>query len=68
MKLIKDWSTAYRFFSMQAMTVAAAVQGAWLTLSPEMIASLPPNTLHYVTIVLMVAGAIGRLIPQKAPE
>jgi hypothetical protein len=64
MKLIKDWPKAYRLFSIQALAASAAINGAWLALSPEMVAAFPPHLAQYVSVALAVLGVIGRLVPQ----
>lgn len=64
MKLIPDWRRSWRFFSVQAMTVAGAVQIAWIALPEDMRATMPDSWLRYLTITLLVAGTIGRLVKQ----
>lgn len=64
MKLIPEWRRSWRFFSMQAMALAVAVQSAWVVLPDEMRATLPDSWLRYLTIGLLVAGALGRLVDQ----
>lgn len=67
-KLIPDWRRAWRFFSVQAMVLAAAIQGAWATLPPEMISTIPDGVVRSATFVLMVLGTVGRLVDQKKDE
>lgn len=50
---------------MQAMVVAAAIQGAWLFVPEGMKASIPANVVQGVTIVLLVLGVAGRLVKQE---
>lgn len=57
----KDW---WRWYSVHAMTVAAAVQGAWLALPDDMRASAPDGLVHLVTLALMVLGVSGRMVKQ----
>jgi len=40
MKLIDEWNKAWRMLSVQAMTVAGALQGAWLYLPDDMRSSM----------------------------
>ena len=64
MKLIPQWKKALRMFSVQAMVLAGAIQGAWVALPHEMKASISDDWMRYITIALMVAGVIGRLVVQ----
>jgi hypothetical protein len=67
MKLIDEWKTAYRMFSVQAMAIAGAIQGVWVTLPDDMKAALPATAVHYLTMALLVFGVIGRLVSQSKP-
>src|SRR5690606_27863590 len=64
MKLVPQWRKALRMFSVQAMVLTGAVQGAWVALPAEMKASVSDDWMRYTTIALMVAGVIGRLVVQ----
>ena len=65
MKLIENWRSAWRMVSVQAMTFAGAVQGAWVCLPDDMRASVDPRMLHGVTLGLLAIGIIGRLVKQE---
>lgn len=64
MKPVKNWRRCWRMFSVQAMVLAGAIQGAWVVLPPEMKAVVSDDWLRYITITLMVAGVVGRLVVQ----
>lgn len=64
MKLIPQWKRCLRMFSVQAMVLTGAVQGAWVALPAEMKASVSDDWMRYITIALMVVGVIGRLVVQ----
>lgn len=64
MKLVDDFKSAWRWFSVQAMALAIAVQGAWEVLPPDMKAGIPPKLVTYVTLGLLVLGVAGRLVKQ----
>jgi hypothetical protein len=55
-------------FSVQAMILAGAVQGAWASLPDEMKATVSDDWLRYGTIALMVLGVIGRLVAQSSVD
>lgn len=64
MKLIANWKKAWRMLSVQAMTLAGAVQGAWLFIPSDMRSSIPESTVQMVTLSLLGLGVVGRLVDQ----
>lgn len=64
MKLIPQWKRCLRMFSVQAMVLAGAIQGAWVAIPDDLKASISDDWMRYITIALMVAGVIGRLVAQ----
>jgi hypothetical protein len=66
MKLINEWKRAYRMLSVQAMTLALAIQGVWPEIPAEMKASLPQHLVHWVSMALLLAGIFGRLVKQES--
>lgn len=68
MKLIENWRRAHRMLSVQAMALAAAVQGAWPTLPEEMKSSISPTLVNWISLALLVAGIVGRLVQQNSTE
>lgn len=65
MRLVPDWKSAWRWLSVQFMTLAAAAEVAWRTLPPEALAVIPPDWQGYITLGLILAGLIGRMIDQR---
>lgn len=68
MKLVENAKQAWRWFSVQAMALAAALQGAWILVPDEMRASLPHGVVQWITIALLVLGVAGRLVVQAPKE
>ena len=68
MKLIENWNKAHRMLSVQAMAVAAAIQGVWPSIPDDLKAHLPPTLVHWVSLVLLVCGIVGRLVDQEATK
>ena len=66
MKLIDNASKAWRMFSVQAMTLALVVQTVWIELPADLRESLDSTTVRYITIGLLIAGVLGRLVKQDA--
>ena len=65
MKLVDNAKTAWRWFSVQAMFVAAAIQGSWVFVPQDMRDSIPQNLLQWATVTLLALGVAGRLVKQE---
>jgi len=59
---------AWRWYSVQAMTAAAAVQGAWLFVPDDLRASIPERWAQGLTALLLLLGIVGRLIDQTPKD
>lgn len=68
MKLIENASKWWRMFSIQAMTLAGAIQMAWLGLPEDLKSSIPSDMIQWVTVTLLILGTAGRLIKQDSVE
>jgi len=64
MKLIDNARNAWRMFCMWAMGLAIVVQTVWVELPADLRDSLDSTTVRYITIGLLVAGMLGRLVKQ----
>lgn len=65
MKLVDDARRAWRWFSMQCMAGAVAVQGAWELIPADLKSGIPPKAVTYITLGLLAMGIVGRLVKQK---
>lgn len=68
MKLIENASKWWKMFSIQAMTLAGAIQMAWLAMPEDLKSSIPSDMVQWVTFTLLILGAAGRLIKQDSVE
>lgn len=64
MTLIPEWKKCLRMFSVQAMLVAGAIQGAYIALPADMQEMVPDSWMRILTFAVLGLGAIGRLIEQ----
>jgi hypothetical protein len=67
-KLVQDWRSAPKWFSMQAVALLAVVQGAWLAV-PEDVKT--PGMAEWVagaTFALALAAGVGRVVDQALPK
>ena len=66
--LVDNARSAWRWFSVQAMVLAGAVQGAWIFIPEDMRSSIPPGIVQGVTIALLALGVAGRVIDQTPKD
>ena len=64
MKLVDDAGKAWKWFSMQALALAAAIQTVWISLPPDVQARVPEEWVSYGTVAVLILGGIGRLVKQ----
>ena len=68
LQFVEDWRKAWKWFSVNAMILAAAIQGTWLQIPEDMKAGIPPQFVSGATIALLVLGVAGRLVKQTSTE
>lgn len=69
MTLVPDWRSAWRWFSVQALAILAALPLVWMALPSDAKNFLPDNLEPWVLCALALGGIVGRVIDQqpKAP-
>ena len=65
MKLLPEWRQAWRWFSMQAMVLVAAIQGGWAAIPDDLKAHFPSRLVGALSVALLLLGIGGRLVRQK---
>ena len=60
MKLVPNWTKAWKWMSMQFIALAAI----WETIPLEAKAVLEPSTQSWITLGLLVAAGLGRMMDQ----
>ncbi len=65
MRLVAEWRSAWRWFSLQAMALTAAIQAAWATIPDDLKQHFPARLVTAVSIGLLLLGIGGRLVQQK---
>lgn len=68
MKLVPNARRAWKWFSMQMMALAATAQVAWESLPADALAVIPMDWRGYITLGLVVAAMLGRLIDQGTAQ
>ena len=64
MRLVRNARRAWKWFSMQAMVLAGALQGGWQMLPDDLRSNVPDGLATVLTMVILVAGIVGRLVDQ----
>ncbi|HKU64452.1 MAG TPA: hypothetical protein VJQ06_05290 [Rhizomicrobium sp.] len=65
MKLVDNWRQSWKWFSVQFVAAATAVQLSVLAFPDSMRAWLPDWLMHVLAVVLLAAAVLGRLVDQK---
>ena len=64
MKLVPNASSAWKWFSTQALTILTAMPLVWITLPPDMQEWLPETWRPWVLSAVALGGLAGRMIDQ----
>ncbi len=65
MTLVDEWRGAWRWFSLQAMALTAAIQAAWAAIPDDLKQHFPARLVTAVSIGLLLLGIGGRLVRQE---
>jgi hypothetical protein len=65
MKLVDGARRAWRWFSVQCMALALALQGTWELMPDDLRSGIPPRAVTIITLALLVLGIFGRLLKQE---
>lgn len=65
MRLVDNARNAWRWFSVQAMVLAVAIEGAWMAIPPDLKSRVPETWVDAVTMGLIVLGIFGRMVKQQ---
>lgn len=68
MKLVDDWKSAWRWFSMHALVLAGIIPTVWAELSPDLKTAIPPGAMGAITAVIAACGVVGRLVNQSKTQ
>jgi hypothetical protein len=62
--LVKDWRQAWKWFSVQAMVLDAAILSAWAAFPDDLKAVIPSGWIKGLAIALLIVGVAGRVVKQ----
>lgn len=63
-KLVDDWRQAWRWISINSMTLAGSMQLTWINIPDDLRQGFDPILINYLTVGLLVLGIVGRLVKQ----
>ncbi|HWA70358.1 MAG TPA: hypothetical protein VG821_11065 [Rhizomicrobium sp.] len=63
--LVENWRGAWRWFSLQAMALVVAIQGAWGAMPDDLKQHFPARAVTAVSVALLLLGIGGRLVKQR---
>lgn len=63
-RLVEDWKSAWRWFSVQAMALSAALTAAWQFVPDDLKSSLPAWVPPAMGIAILALGIAGRIVEQ----
>ncbi|HTN41238.1 MAG TPA: hypothetical protein VLZ84_08820 [Asticcacaulis sp.] len=64
MKLITNWRETLRAYSTWALGAVVAIPALWLQVPDELKALIPAKGMTKITVLVAVAGLIGRFVDQ----
>lgn len=68
LRLIPDWHRCWRFLSVQLIVLSGAVQAAVATFPDALRYYIPESYLRALSIALLAAAIVGRVIQQEDPN
>ena len=66
-RLVADWRRAWRWYSVNMPSLAAALLATWAIIPEKMQDSFSPTELKVFAVSLLVLGVLGRLVDQTPP-
>ena len=68
MKLVDNWKSAWKWYSIHIMVVIVALPEIWGYFPQEFKDSLPPHALAGLTTFLGISAIVARLVSQEKPN
>lgn len=65
MRLVEDWRSAWKWFSVQALAIIALLPVVWPSLPPQVTGWVPETWRPWIVVLIAIGGIAGRLIDQK---
>lgn len=65
MRLIDEWKVCYRYLSVQANGIGAAMMVGYSSMYEQLKENFPPKYMAAITAAVFILGIIGRLVSQE---
>lgn len=65
MRLVSDWRSAWRWFSVQALALVALLPVIWAELPPDLREWVPEAWRPWIVAAIAAAGLVGRIVDQR---
>jgi len=66
MKLVPNWKSLWRAFSVQAMTLSSAILTTWGLMPEDMKSGIAPRYVMVTAGSVLALGIVGRFLKQDA--
>ena len=67
LRLVPDWKTSMRWWSVRLSLLNVALLQVWMELPPDLKSAIPPNWMATAASVLALLAVAGRVVAQEAP-
>lgn len=65
MKLVDNWRSSWKWFSLQTIAAGGVVQLSFIAMPAELRAYIPDTWMHWVAVGTLATAALGRFIDQS---
>ncbi len=65
MRLVPDWKSCWRWFSVQLMAVSAAIQATMMVLPPSLLSFMPESTMKFLALAFVVGAVRSKISLRK---
>ncbi len=67
-KLVPNWKSAWKWFSVQVMAAGVALQSVSLGFPDTVRSWLTDKETHFIALFLLIVGVMGRLVGQPSTK
>ncbi len=68
MKLIDEWKSAWKFLSVQANSIGAAMAVGYASMYEQLKENFPPKYVAAITAAVFILGIVGRVVSQNKDD
>ena len=68
MKLVDNWKSAWKWFSVHCLWLSAAIPNVWAALPADLKSSIPATHMAVIAGLIAFCGIVGRLVDQEKKQ